>query len=311
VGFTAHAFFVNGSFVKNVFAYAFVTLLTACAASQEGGIGAKQRGTSLDVDIQANVIVADAQAATLRLLASDLHVKGEVGGPGWQSGEFDRPAGIWARNGIDVFVADYGNHRIQRFDRNLNFISSFSTRESAVAEERFGYPTDVALSRLGDLFICDSENSRIVKVTRFNRVERTFGGFDAGRGRLSNPTRIEVGPQDRVYVLDNTRIAVFDNFGNHIADLTGEAGFNPVDLYADQDGVVVLEPDKLHFFDREDRFLGVESLTRFMDSPDDTAVSLALARGSVYLLTDTGITVHRDPREALFEELLDKAGKNR
>jgi DNA-binding beta-propeller fold protein YncE len=284
-------------------------LAISCGASVETGGRPGYTGTALDVDVHRHVYVVDAVKGTLRMLGPDLQLLREVGGPGWQSGEFDRPAGIWARNGIDVFVADYGNHRIQRFDRNLSFISSFSTRESPNADERFGFPTDVALSRLGDLFICDTENSRIIKVNRFSRVERSFGGFDAGRGRLTNPTRIDVGAQDFVYVIDGNRIAVFDNFGNYLSELTGETGFTPLALYADQNGLVVVAAEALHYFDRDNRFLGMEALAQAGGAPPAAALAVAVSRGSIYLLTTQGLVVLKDAREKLLQPVDESTGK--
>src|SRR5437867_9667221 len=116
-------------------------------------------GERIDIDIYGNIYILSADRNTLKVLSKDRTLKREIGGSGWENDQFDRPTGVWARNGIDVFVADYGNHRIQRFDRNLNYVSTLYTRDNPNPEERFGYPTDVAVSRLGDLFICDTENS--------------------------------------------------------------------------------------------------------------------------------------------------------
>jgi DNA-binding beta-propeller fold protein YncE len=152
-------------------------------------------GTVLDVDLYGNIYVLDAEKNTLSLYDRSGLLQNNVGGPGWLDGQFDRPSGVWARNGIDVFVADYGNHRIERFDRSLSFISSFSTRESDNPDDRFGYPSGVALSRLGELFICDTENGRIVKVDRFSTVERTFGGIGGGEGTSGDPHISGGGPE--------------------------------------------------------------------------------------------------------------------
>ena len=164
------------------------------------------QGTAIDVDLHGNVYVLDAEGNTLSEFDRSGGLLRVVGGPGWQDAQFDRPAGLWARNGIDVFVADYGNHRIERFDRALSFVSSFSTHDSGNPDERFGYPSDVALSREGGLFISDTENSRIVKVDQTNTVERTFGDFGAGKGRLTMPRMVGLGPKDEVYVLDGSAL---------------------------------------------------------------------------------------------------------
>ncbi len=260
-------------------------------------------GNQFDVDAYGNIVVLDTDHNVVRLYSKERVLLREIGGSGWENDQFDRPAGLWARNGIDIFVADYGNHRIQRFDRKLNFISSFSTRESSNPDERFGYPTDVALSRLGDLYICDSENSRIIKVNRFNKVERSFGGFDAGKGRLHRPTRLHLGPKDFVYVLDGNRIVVFDSFGNYIHDL--EALTKPASFYADSDGIVVLDENGLYCFDYEERSVRSIPIGAITERPDDVR-SITISRGLLYIMTDSGLTILPDPCSVEGQKKLDK-----
>jgi hypothetical protein len=256
-------------------------------------------GTAFDVDLYGTVFVLNADRNTITQVAKDGSVVREVGGPGWQDGQFDRPAAVWARNGIDVFVADYGNHRIERFDRNLNFISSLSARDNDNPDVRFGYPTAVALSRLGDLFICDGENSRIVKVNAFSRVERTFGGFGAGKGRLSNPTGLELGPNDNVYVLDGIRVAVFDNFGNYTGDLLEGVLKHPAAIFADQQSVAVLDGGILYCLDAQNRVACTIPLKR-MPGLDQTDIrSFRFSQGELYVLTRTGVQHFPDPRKEL------------
>ena len=261
------------------------------------------RGSQCDVDVYGNIVVLDTDHNVVRLYTKERALLREVGGSGWENDQFDRPAGLWARNGIDIFVADYGNHRIQRFDRKLNFISSFSTRESSRPDERFGYPTDVALSRLGDLYICDGENSRIIKVNRFNQVERPFGGFDAGEGRLHQPTRVQLGPKDYVYVLDGNRIVVFDSFGNYIHDLRGLT--KPASFYADGDGILVLDEDRLTCFDVEERPIRAIPISAIIEGEDDIR-SLSMGRGSLWVMTASGLTNLPDPCSAEGQKKLDK-----
>ncbi len=270
--------------------------LLAALPVRVSGQWAGIQGSALDIDINGNVYVVDADRNTLRLYNRSGALEKEIGGPGWLSGQFDRPSSVWARNGIDVFVADYGNHRIERFDRSLNFVSSFSTRESANPDERFGYPGSVALSRLGDLFVCDTENSRIVKVDRFSTVERTFGGFGGGGGRLNSPSGVALGPRDGIYVLDGRRIAVFDPFGNYLRDLFPSLFVRPVALYADDGVVAVVDSATLFMFDANERAVGAFPLSALGGGVLDVR-ALALNSGSLYLLTGQGLTVVSDPRK--------------
>lgn len=252
--------------------------------------------TAFDVDLYGNAYLLDAARNTLTLVSKDGTVVREVGGPGWGDGQFDRPAAVWARNGIDVFVADYGNHRIERFDRGLNFVSSLSTRDSDNPDERFGYPTDVALSRFGDLFICDRENTRIAKVNGSSQVELTFGGFGAGKGRLQEPSQLEIGPKDLIYVLDGRRVIIFDTFGNYVGDLLEGLFKNPTFLFADESGVMVMDAGMLYCFDQTNRPLTPVSLTTTVGVDGSEIRSIAASGGQLYVLTLTGVRHIPDPR---------------
>jgi len=251
-------------------------------------------GTAFDVDLHGNIYVLDAGKNTLRLYDKSGALLRDVGGPGWLDGQFDRPSAVWARNGIDVFVADYGNHRIERFDRSLNFVSSFATRESDNPDERFGYPSGVALSRLGELFICDTEDSRIVKVDRFSTVERTFGEGGGG-GHLASPSSVATGPKDAVYVLDGARVAAFDAFGNYLRDLMPGLLVHPSAFYADNDVVAVLDSSAVFFFDADERPAGAVRTGAVLPAGGDIR-AVALSGGSLYLLTGEGIFRTVDPR---------------
>ena len=221
-----------------------------------------------------------------------------MGGMGWGNDQFDHPSGIWARNGIDVFVADEGNHRIQRFDRSLNFVASFSTREDNDPDVRFGYPAGVALSRQGELYLTDGENTRVLRVSGFSRVERVFGGNDAGKGRLLNPSRLEIGPKDNLYVLDGDRVVVFDSFGNYLHEIGGAPDGAGMVICADVAGLMVLDKNNLISFDGEDRLRN--TLPRQSVCPDSLGAvrGMVASLGRLHFLTALGIYVVADPRTA-------------
>jgi hypothetical protein len=258
-------------------------------------------GRQLDVDIYGNIYILNPGRNTLKLFSKDRILKREVGGSGWENDQFDRPSGLWARNGIDVFVADYGNHRIQRFDRHLSYVSTLYTREDPNPDVRFGYPTDVAVSRLGDLFICDSEDSRIVKVNRFTQVERTFGGFGAGEGRLLNPTRVEIGPSDHVYVVDGARVVVFDNSGNFLHAMAG-AFRPPVLLYANATSVVIIDSTSMYCLDTDERPVCSLPIQTVTGMERGRIQSIAFQQDSMYILSGQGVVALPDPPGMAYEK---------
>jgi len=272
-------------------------IAAAVTAFPPGAVAQPDRvsGTALDVDLKGNIYILDAAENTLRVFNGEVKRIFTVGGSGWGNGQFDVPSAVWARNGIDVFVADYGNHRIQRFDRQLAFVSSLSTRDSDVPEERFGYPTDVALSRMGELFICDGENQRVVKVNGLSQVEKTFGGFDAGKGKLEKPTRIAIGPSDNVYVLDGSRILVFDSFGNFLHELYDTMWKQPSALYADENRILIADQGALYCFDRQERPSGNVALADIIPGLRGEVRSIGSHQGKLYLLSASGLATVADP----------------
>jgi DNA-binding beta-propeller fold protein YncE len=150
-----------------------------------------------------------------------------IGGYGWNEAAFDDPSDIFATP-LNVYVSDKNNHRVQSFDKDLNFISQLSTRESENIDEQFGYPLSCATSNQGDLYILDSENKRIVKFDLFGTFIQNFGGYDWGNYSLSNPTKIAISSSNNIFVLDGKQIVVFDQYGNGISVINAEKTFNSI-----------------------------------------------------------------------------------
>ena len=275
-------------------------------AQDASSVFLRARGTSIDVDVAGTLYVLDADANTLVALDRAGLPIARIGGAGWEASRFDRPSGLWARNGLDIVVADYGNHRIQRFDKTLSFVSELNTRESDKAAERFGYPTDVALSRFGALYVCDGENVRIVKFGPQSVYERAFGGLDAGPGRLHAPVQIETGPRDRIYVLDDRRILIYDAFGNYLGRL-GEAVLRgPSTIFSDDAGMVVVDGDSTFVFNEEDMLAAAIPSSQLAGLTNETVRSIVAGAGRMYALTRDGVWITPDPRL----ELIDKESKS-
>lgn len=147
-----------------------------------------------------------------------------IGGFGWEREQFDRPLDVTAKTGLDVFIADYNNERIERYDKDLNFLSSFFSAQTLSEDLQFGFPTGIDISKHGELFICDNENNRILKVDAFGDPVLSFGDFNWGAGQLQAPAKIEISRDDQVYVSDKKagQIVVFDYYGSFVTRFGGE-----------------------------------------------------------------------------------------
>ena len=232
-------------------------LLTAPAASgarvegdstliEQYSFGAFRNATRLGIDRENRVFVVDADANTVSCFSLPGNLLGSMGGYGWGDGSFDVPTGV-AFDGLNVWIADHGNHRIERFDRRLTFLSSLSTRDTSVEEARFGYPLGIAVSAMGDLFVLDGENLRVVKFTSSQVFDRSFPGTNVRSGKFERPLKIVVTDQENVYVAESDRILQFDYFGNYVQTigvgfLSGLRGF-----CADRNGIIAVTGDALQF----------------------------------------------------------------
>jgi hypothetical protein len=185
-----------------------------------GQTGGFREIVAASIDPSGNVYVVDRGANMVHKLNRNAFIETSIGGYGWGNHEFDRPSDVWAENGIDVFVADYGNHRVQRFDRRLTYVGTLETRNIGFEVEQFGYPVGITMNRQGDLFVVDEENLRIVSFGGIDRHRRTFGGMEAGRFRISSPGKIEIYGDDLIAVRDGNRLLFFDQFGSPYREFT-------------------------------------------------------------------------------------------
>lgn len=197
------------------FLYAFPdSLVEEMSLSNPQAIAANNQGSLFVVDTGNNRIVKFEQSG---------RVVSAVGGFGWESEQFDRPLDVTAKTGLDVFVADYNNKRIERYDKNLNYLSSYTSNPNLSDDLKFGFPTGIDISKHGELFICDDENNRILKIDAFGNPVLSFGDFNWGEGQLQAPVKIEVRFNDQIYVSDQKadQIVVFDYYGSFLTRFGG------------------------------------------------------------------------------------------
>lgn len=185
------------------------------------------RPQGLSIDIYGNVFIADTGNNRVLKCSPEGRLLRQVGGFGWDKEQFDAPVDVWAQNGLDVLVADYNNRRIERYDKDLHYISSLYSDDTWPAAVQFGFPLAVGLSGHGEVLLVDGEFQRLVRIDSFGKPLGSFGGYNAGQGKLISPVRVLVSPQDEVFVADSSRqqILQFDYYGNYVTRL-GEGLLN-------------------------------------------------------------------------------------
>ena len=216
---------------------------------EEFVVGSFRKAVRLQTNPQGWLYVVDEELNQIYAGQDIDSLSQSVGGYGWTSTTFDRPTGI-ATDGLNVYVSDYGNHRIQRFDGNLAYLSSLVTRDTSIHEARFGYPTGVALSQSGDLFVLDGENYRVLRFSQDARFQQTFGGTETGNRKITNPLKIVISQDNAIYVAEPTRILEFDYFGN-LVNVLGEGVLKDVRSFCVMaESLVVLTSDSLIWYSR-------------------------------------------------------------
>ncbi|MBU2444267.1 MAG: NHL repeat-containing protein [Bacteroidetes bacterium] len=236
-------------------------------------------------DLQQLYIVNNDDNEILKL-SPDGKILKSIGGYGWSEGLFDDARSICATQ-LEVYIADYGNHRIQKFDKDLNFIAQFSSSGRDLGTFKFEYPISIDLSTLGDLYILDSKNKNVIKLNGFSKVERIFGGFEAGDLFLNNPTKIRVAVNQRVYILDESNLKVFDQFGNPLKIIPLN-GLRIIDLAFQGEHLFLISKEKL-FQLRSDGFKEILVAEGF----ETPIKGIKIKSELIYLLFDGEIKILR------------------
>lgn len=213
----------------------------------------------------------------------------DIGGFGWQNGLFDKPVDVFA-NPLSVYISDKNNHRIQQFDRSLNFVASFSNRKEENTEYSFGFPLSLAISNQGDMFILDGENYRIIKFDMFGNFLNSFAGIDAGRFRIRKPNSLAVDSKSLVFVSDDKTLNIYDSFGNGLTKIDFKYPIRSVRIIFDI--YVVVTKNSIHRLYFENEKLKSE-LISIPDVNFSDIQSALIFNNKLYLLLFNKIQVFR------------------
>jgi DNA-binding beta-propeller fold protein YncE len=165
---------------------------------------------------------------------------------------FVRPHGAYIDSDDSIYLIDDDGHSIRKFSSSGKLLLTLGTgkpsdtgcinkdyRTIKRGAPPFNYPTNIALSSTGDIFISDGYgNARVHRFSPDGELILSWGEPGEKPGQFNLPHDIAISNDGRVYVADreNSRIQVFDQNGNFI---TQWANFNrPCGLHIDKDGHV-------------------------------------------------------------------------
>ncbi|MFZ6655710.1 NHL repeat-containing protein [Undibacterium sp. TJN19] len=144
------------------------------------------------VDAQGNLYVSDAADNNLiRKISVDGQVSTVAGSSeGFADGQgtlaaFNSPSGMAIDSAGNLLVADTGNHAIRKISP-AGLVSTLAgngkpgARDGAAAKAQFNGPIGIAVDKTGNVFVADTYNDSIRKISPDGQVTTIAGGSQAG-----------------------------------------------------------------------------------------------------------------------------------
>lgn len=169
----------------------------------------------LSVTPNGNILAIDQKKNSLSQISEKGIVTKSFDGSGWGNYEFDNPVDVSSSFLLDVYVTDFNNRRIQRYDKNLNYVQTYDESTLPAEVGRF-QPRACVLSSQGDLFVVEIDGRRILKINNRTQLLKEFGTYKDGAGKITEPHDIAISQSDEIFVLDQSNIIAYDLFGNYV-----------------------------------------------------------------------------------------------
>jgi sugar lactone lactonase YvrE len=118
-------------------------------------------------------------------------------------------------NSGNIYVADPGNNRIQKFDSTGNFMRFFGGYGNDPG--KFNYPVGIKVDGQGFIYVADTQNKRIQKLDPSGNPDLFFDTDKA-------PYAVEVDDSGNIYVLEGNDLSKYDSSGTTLYWKTGRYG---------------------------------------------------------------------------------------
>lgn len=181
------------------------------------------------------------------------------GGQGDGRGQFNAPRGVATDAAGNIYVADTGNARVQKFSPEGNFLAAFG--KSGTGDGDFLAPNGITIDFNGNIYVADAHSGRLNKLNPDGTFEKQWNGPQPG---FYGPRDAAVGPYRQLYVIDQgrNRVVRLDTDGENFAEW-GQKGENegefadPTGLDVAGAGVFVADAgnSRIQVFDLDGKFI--------------------------------------------------------
>jgi DNA-binding beta-propeller fold protein YncE len=178
---------------------------------------------------------------------------------GSEPGQYSKPRGLTEDKDGNYYIADTDNGRVEKFDLNGKFISTFGTLGSGEGEMK--EPNGVAVDNGGNAFVTDALNHKLLKFDANGAFVKEWKGPDTG---FYGPRDLAFGPNGQLYIIDQgrTRVVIMDT-ANETFSVWGTMGSadgqlnDPYGIDVSDDKVFVtdLGNNRVQVFDLSGKFI--------------------------------------------------------
>ena len=207
------------------------------------------------------------------------------------------PTGVTIDTDDAVWIADTHGHRVRVLDKMGNEILIFG--EYGTGDGQFLYPTDIALSDDGLVFVSEyGGNDRISVFDHGGNFLYAFGTHGKGLREFRRPQSIVIHPETKLlYITDsaNHRVAAYD-FSGELVHTFGSVGnakgqlLYPYSVIVLEDSTLLVTEfgnNRLQQFSKEGESLGIWGMAGDSDGTFKTPWGAVQVEGGV-LVIDTG-----------------------
>ena len=137
---------------------------------------------------------------------------------GEAGGSLSQPSDLFVDKNDNIYIADTGNNRVVKLDRECNYVASFDCGGS------FNSPSGVFVSDNGDIYVADTLNERIVHMSAAGEFIEQFGKPDSeliDENSTFQISRIGITRQGYLYTMQGQYFMMIDannEFKGYVGD---------------------------------------------------------------------------------------------
>ena len=241
------------------------------------------------MSIYLTILFLGLMSASITHAESYSFVK-QWGSYGTGNGQLDYPIGIAIDSSKNIYVTENGNHRIQKFDSNGNFITKWGSRADAYypVGGQFDLPVGIAVDSQNHVYVSDRGLNWIQEFDSNGNFLTKWGSSGTGTGQLNEPVGVAIDSSSNVYVTGTyvNGIQKFDKNGNFIATLASGKFDFPSSIARDSSGnIYVMDLRQIQKFDSKG------NLVTSWHSPGLKGANLAVDSSGYVYITAPGLGV--------------------